>query len=101
MGILRQGDVLVLDNKAIHRHKDSSILDDVLLEVGTSVLFLPTLSPELNPMKMIRKMLEARKKCMGFYGMINGLSDIDMASIIMQDFTHADVDFCYRAAGYI
>lgn len=100
-GILRYGDVLVLDNKAIHRHKDASILEDVLYENGISVLFMPTHSPELNPMKNIWKMLEARMKHLGFGGMMSDLSNTRIASMIMLGFTHGDVDVCYHSAGYI
>lgn len=42
-GFLRYGDVLVLDNAAIHKCKDASVLEDILYEDhGISVLFLPT-----------------------------------------------------------
>jgi hypothetical protein len=57
VGILRWGNVLVLDNKAIHRHKHFSILEDVLLEVGIFIMFMPTGSPDLNPMKSMWRRL--------------------------------------------
>jgi hypothetical protein len=57
VGILRWGNVLVLDNKAIHRHEHFSILEDVLLEVGIFIMFMPTGSPDLNPMKSMWRRL--------------------------------------------
>lgn len=102
IGILRWGDVLVLDNKAIHRHKDFSLLEDVLLELGIFIMFMPTGSPDLNPMKSMWRLVETRKRMLRVGGMImRGVSNIGVASMIIQNFNHADVDYCYRVAGYI
>lgn len=49
-GFLLPGDIVVLDNVSIHRYKEASTLEDYLWDnFHILLLFLPTRSPELNP----------------------------------------------------
>jgi transposase len=51
---LRQGDVLVLDNAAIHHYQESTTLGDYLwYKHGILITFLPTCAPELNPIEQM------------------------------------------------
>ena len=53
-GFLVRGDVLVLDNAAVHQYKDNYYLQEYLYtECGILLLFLPTRSPELNPIELL------------------------------------------------
>ena len=50
------GDVLVLDNAAIHTGKENTVLEDYLWETyGIFLLFLPARAPEWNPMEQVWK----------------------------------------------
>lgn len=54
IGYLRPGDVLVLDNAAIHSGKDNKYLEDYIWkEFEVLILFLPTRSPEWNPQELV------------------------------------------------
>ncbi|KAL3779012.1 hypothetical protein ACHAWO_010742 [Cyclotella atomus] len=54
LGYLRAGDVLVLDNAAIHTGKSNKYLDDfVWTNFGVFILFLPTRTPEWNPQELV------------------------------------------------
>lgn len=58
IGYLRQGDVLVLDNAAIHSGKDNKYLEDYIWErFGVWILFLPTRSPEWNPQELVWRVM--------------------------------------------
>ncbi len=46
---LSKGDVIILDNLSSHK---SARATEVLRDVGAWFLFLPTYSPDLNPIKM-------------------------------------------------
>lgn len=53
-GFIRLGDILVLDNAAIHHAAHVvEALQTLCLHVGFQVVFLPTYSPELNPCELM------------------------------------------------
>jgi transposase len=47
---LRRGDIVVMDNLNIHR---MTTVRDAIESVGARVIFLPTYSPELNPIELL------------------------------------------------
>lgn len=47
---LRPGDIVVLDNLNIHK---MSAVRKAIYEAGASMIFLPTYSPELNPIELL------------------------------------------------
>ena len=58
MGYLRQGDVLVLDNAAIHTGRSNKYLEEFIWnEFGVFILFLPTRSPEWNPQELVWRVM--------------------------------------------
>lgn len=57
-GFLRGGDVLVLDNAAVHTGKDNSVLEEYLWQTyGIYLIFLPARTPEWNPIEQVWKHL--------------------------------------------
>ncbi len=60
---LRAGDVLILDNAAIHTGKDNSVIKEWLWEEHmVLVLFLPARAPEWNPIELMWNCLTQRLK---------------------------------------
>ena len=102
-GFLRYGDILVLDNAAIHRYKDSSELPGYLWSYyGDFFHFLPTRSPELNPIELLWNTLAQRLKYTPLTE--NGNRShrvVQSATMVMNAFTHIDVEKCYRHDNYI
>jgi transposase len=100
---LVRGNVLVMDNAAIHHYHESSALDDVLWdEFEIAIIFLPTRAPELNPIELLWNIMVWRMK-------IIDLSSPDgqqrhvaatAAASIMDSFTHYDVAKCYQKCHY-
>ncbi|KAL7534650.1 hypothetical protein ACHAXR_006021 [Thalassiosira sp. AJA248-18] len=53
-GFFRGGDVLVLDNAAVHTGKENTVLEDYLWSsYGIFLIFLPARAPEWNPMQQV------------------------------------------------
>jgi len=59
---LRKGDVVILDNLAVHRSPRAEAL---LREKGACFLFLPPYSPDLNPIEMAFAKLKAHLRRIG------------------------------------
>jgi transposase len=96
-GFLRYGDILVLDNAAIHRFKENVDLEEWLYTTfGIFALFLPTRSPELNPIELLWHRLVI---CLRSFDHGAPRSHKDAfayaAAEVMEAFTHEDVWKCY------
>ena len=102
-GVLRRGDVLVLDNAAIHHCKDSSELPGYLWSYhGVYLHFLPTLSPELNPIELLWSTLAEQLRYTPLRE--NGIRShrvVQSAMMVMKAFTHINIEKCYRHDNYI
>jgi transposase len=49
-GYIGRGDIMVMDNSSVHRRRDMRpFLDDLFASVGSTYVYLPAYSPELNP----------------------------------------------------
>jgi transposase len=58
MGFFKGGDILVLDNAAIHDKGENTYLEEWHLETfGIFILFLPTRMPEWNPTELLWRLL--------------------------------------------
>jgi transposase len=63
MGFFKGGDILVLDNAAIHDKGENTYLEEWLWETfGIFILFLPTRTPEWNPTELLWRLLVQRLK---------------------------------------
>jgi len=101
-GFLQPYDVLVLDNASIHCKGDSISLDEYLwINHKIFLLYLPTRSPELNPIELMWRLLLQRMRIVRQN--MNGWGDIakEACAAIMDGFTHEDVYHSYRACGVI
>lgn len=49
---LEVGDIVVMDNLAVHHYEGGEIIEEVLAEMGIELLFTPTYSPDLNPIEL-------------------------------------------------
>jgi transposase len=68
-GILRQGDVLILDNAATHHYQESTTLGDYLWYKHVILItFLPTRAPELNPIEQMWNILMQHLKNVALLG---------------------------------
>lgn len=52
-GVLRRGDILILDNCKIHKARETlPLLDRLLDATGVRMYFLPRYSPEVSPVSI-------------------------------------------------
>jgi hypothetical protein len=101
-GFLRNGDVLVIDSASIHRYHDSAVLEEILWEDYKIVLiFMPTCSPELNPIELIWNILVQCLRRMPLTGRHTSERNALAAKDIMDTFTHNEVASCYQKCNYI
>jgi hypothetical protein len=101
-GFFRPYDVLVLDNASIHRYKEAESLEDWLFDnYRVLLIFLPTRSPELNPIELMWRLLVQKIKSWNLNGPRPFRDAAAMVACeIMESFTHKDVAAAYRQSGY-
>jgi transposase len=103
-----RGDVLILDNAGIHTGSEATILEDLLWEaeidgapLNVLVLFLPTRSPELNPIELIFHILARRLHSFRFSNIVpDGTSVMKKAAAILDDIPTEMVLRCVSHCGY-
>jgi transposase len=110
-GWLRHDDIIVMDNAAIHTGGESEELERFFWEtviegrpLHVLVIYLPTRSPELNPIELVfhifaRRVISYRLRhdCPG------GPVDRDIirfGSDVLNDITYATILKCYQHCGY-
>ena len=102
-GFLQRGDVLVLDNAAIHHYREASEMEVYLWDSHRIFIhFLPTRSPKLNPLELLWNTLAMRLKyipCMENENHSHRV--VHAALMVMNAFSHNDVEKCYRHDNYI
>jgi hypothetical protein len=98
-GFLQPGDFLVLDNALIHHFQELTGLDAYRWTYHRIFLqFLPTRSPELNPIELVQRLKHFPLS--DDYGPCMHRAAC-AAEMLMNEFTHNDVDACFHHCGYI
>jgi hypothetical protein len=102
-GFLQHGDVLVLDNVAIHHYREASELESYLWNYHEIFLqFLPPRLPELNPIELLWNVLAERLKYIPCMENSNHSHQVvTAASMIVDAVTNEDVDKCYEHDKYL
>jgi len=102
-GFLKAGDILVMDNAAIHVGGENDVLEDFLWDYfGIHVLMLPTRSPELNPIELLWHILVQRLKSINLVATRTMQHRVACQAFeIMKQFTHEEVASCYRHCKYM
>jgi transposase len=97
---LRAGDVLILDNAAIHTGKDNSVIEEWLWEEHmVLVLFLPARAPEWNPIELMWNCLTQRLKFFDLSS-LNGTHRVVLAAAkILNEITHDEIFRFYQKSG--
>jgi hypothetical protein len=104
IGFIQPGDFLVLDNALIHHFQELTGLDSYLWNYhGIFLQFLLTRSPELNPIAMLWNILTQQLRRFPQdenYGPRTH-QVAHATEMLMNAFTHEDMDACYHHCGYI
>ena len=104
MGILVGGDILVLDNAAIHVSGENEDLGEYLWDrFKILLLTLPTYSPELNPIELIWNVMVQRMQSFTLGTEIaEGYSVKELAVYVMKNtITMEDSRKSYKKCGYV
>jgi transposase len=101
-GFLLPGDVLILDNAAIHNKAASANLAEFLWKFDILLISLPTRAPELNPIELLWNTLNGR---LPYHVFLGGKPNKDAVAIatsqILDAVTHCEVAKYYQHCGYI
>jgi hypothetical protein len=101
-GFLRNGDVLVIDNASIHRYHDLAVLEEIFWEdYKILLIFMPTRSPELNPIELMWNILVRHLRRVPLTGRHTLERNALAAKDIMDTFMHSKVASCYQKCNYI
>ena len=102
-GFLHAGDILVLDNAAIHCYREAEGLFHYLLHHGILLLALPTRVPELNPIELVWNTLVQRLLglCISFADAGGRHGIVDFTAYILSTMTHHEISKYYAHCGYL
>jgi transposase len=102
-GFLKSGDILVMDNAAIHVFGENDVLIDFLWEhFRIHILMLPTRSPELNHIELLWNILVQHLKSINLHPSRYMQHRVAyQAAEIINRFTHSDVAKCYQCCSYV
>lgn len=97
---LMAGDIVVLDNCATHHNRGGFILGQYLDMMGVDVVYLPTYSPELNPVEEVFQVLKVLLKREEMSPLVNTSLDAAIYRALDEITPHHMQGF-YRDTGYI
>jgi len=103
-GFLKGGDVLVLDNAAIHQGGENRNLGDWLWDFhGVYLLLLPARAPELNPIELLWNTLVKRMQQYSNDKIASLGPDgcAHAADFVLSNFSRSDIKKMYRHCGYL
>ena len=106
-GFLRHGEVVIIDNAAIHTCGEASIVEQMLwdtvidgMPLNVLVLYLPTRSPELNPIELVFHILSVRLRDWRNYGDVNGSAVVQKTKEVLDNLEYDTVLKCAIHCGY-
>src|SRR5262245_4837001 len=91
---LHRGDIVVMDNNPIHKLDE---IEDAIAAVGAWVLFLPTYSPDLNPIELCWSKIKSRLRS------LKPRTLPDLLDALVQGFsiiTQPDIRHWFQHCGY-
>jgi len=91
---LREGQVVVLDNLSVHKSADARKLIEA---AGCRLVFLPTYSPDFNP---IEQAFAKCKQALRRSGPRSFAAVVEAVGLALASVTASDARAFYRAAGY-
>jgi transposase len=104
-GFLQHGDVLVLDNAAIHTGGVNTDLEEWLwANFRIFLLYLPPRVPEWNPIELVWNILVSRLQVFSleYARLIPGAHSLVAAAChILSEISHHEVMGCYKKSGYM
>ena len=100
-GFLVAGDILILDNAAIHLYRESQGLFNFLWSRGILLITLPTRVPELNPIELNWNTLIQRLRALCITVTGGRHSIVEFTSYILSTMTHHEVSKYYAHCGYL
>lgn len=98
--ILEYGDHVILDNCAIHHFEAGQILGEWLDDIGCTLVYLPTYSPEFNPTEFVFNKLKTILKRLDYRTLLKDNLHVAVFEGLKQ-ITAADMRGFYRYTGYI
>jgi DDE superfamily endonuclease len=106
-GYLRHKDVLIMDNASIHTGGPARIVENLLwnhlkdgLPLRILVVYLPTRSPELNPIELIFHILARRSRDWRLYRNFAGRAIVSNASKVMDEMSYELIRRCCVHCSY-
>ena len=96
-------DVLIMDNASIHTGQEAAIVEDLLWEtMQVVVVFLPTRSPELNPIELVFHILVRRIRSFRYREMAGPCDKavLDLSCRVLDDMSFDLISRCCRHCGY-
>jgi DDE superfamily endonuclease len=103
----KHDEALIMDNAAIHTGGAAGIIEDLLWNhvvdgrpLRILTIYLPTRSPELNPIELVFHILARRSRDWRLYGNFEGRSIVKNASKVMDEMSYDLIKSCCIHCGY-
>ena len=93
------GDIIVMDNLAVHHYDGGFVLEEYLEEMGVELIFTPTYSPDLNPVELCFAKVKTKLNGELSHSVHDNLKLAVMEAV--ETITPRDVAGFYRATSYM
>ena len=98
--VLEYGDHIVLDNCATHHYLGGQVLGEWLDNIGCTLIYLPTYSPEFNPIELVFNKLKTVLKRIEYRELLRDNLHVAVYEGLKK-ITSNDMREFYRTTGYI